>query len=89
LEGYHRLYLFTHLFILALQGDADAQFALGTMYHNGQGVTRDYVLSYKWLNRAASGGDETARKALNELEKVMTPEQIAEAQKLSREFKKK
>jgi len=73
----------------AEQGIAFAQFSLGTMYHNGKGVTRDYVLSYKWFNRSASGGDETARKALDSLEKVMTPEQIAEAQKISREFKKK
>jgi len=71
----------------AEHGYADAQHNLGVMYYDGKGVTRDYVLSYKWFNIAASGGDESARKGLDALEEKMTSEQIAEAQKLSREFK--
>ncbi len=29
--------------VLAEQGDAKAQFSLGVMYRNGQGVTQDYA----------------------------------------------
>jgi len=71
----------------AEQGNALAQFALGEMYYSGDGSAKNYVLGYKWLNLAASSGDDSARSMLDELEKKMTPEQIAEAQKLSKEFK--
>jgi uncharacterized protein len=33
---------------LAEQGDADAQFALGQLYANGQGVPQDYVQARQW-----------------------------------------
>ena len=41
---------------LAERGDAKAQFALGTMYRDGQGVARDYVEALKWLHSAADQG---------------------------------
>ena len=62
------------------------------MYYNGQGVPRDYVMAYMWFNLAAAQGQEVAKVASglrNISERVMTPEQIAEAQRLSREFKVK
>ena len=30
---------------------------LGFMYHNGQGVLKDYIQAYMWFNLAAAGGD--------------------------------
>ena len=41
---------------LAEQGDADAQFNLGGMYENGQGVPQDYKQAIKWFTRAAEQG---------------------------------
>ncbi len=38
----------------AEQGNAYAQTNLGVMYHNGQGVTQDYVQAHMWFNLAAS-----------------------------------
>ena len=70
----------------AEQGDEDAEFNLGVAYHNGDGVPRDEVEEYKWFNLAAAQGDKTAKKNLLSLEAIMTPDQIAEAQRLSREF---
>ena len=32
----------------AEQGDADAQFNLGVMYHNGRGVMQDYKEAVEW-----------------------------------------
>ena len=46
--------------------------------------------SYMWLNLAGTRDEELAEKARStrdELESKMTPAQIAEAQKLSREWK--
>jgi TPR repeat protein len=59
------------------------------MYYNGQGVPPDYVMAYMWYNLAAAQGDEGAITLRSVLEKKMTPEQIAEAQRLSIGFKVK
>ncbi len=64
----------------AEQGDASAQFCLGNMYARGQGVTRDYTLAYMWLALAKTNGHRNA------VAKHLTPSQIAEAQRLAREW---
>ena len=73
-----------------------AQQTLGIMYSVGQGVTQDYVWAHMWLNLAASRRPATdqeerdkAIKARDLVASLMTREQIAEAQKLAREWKPK
>ena len=73
----------------AEQGFADAQYNLGVMYSKGQGVAQDYVQAHKWLNLAATKGDSDSVKGRNIVARVMTPQQIAEAQRLAREWKPK
>jgi TPR repeat protein len=80
----------------AEQGHASAQFNLGLMYSSGGGVPQDYVQAHKWFNLAASRFDATAKvnrdKAVSNRDGVtarMTPAQIAEAEKLAREWKPK
>ena len=68
------------------QGNADAQLNLGGMYRYGHGIPKDYVMAYMWLNLAAAKGNASARINLDNLEKEMTPDQIAEAQRLASEF---
>ncbi len=78
--------------LAAEQGNAAAQVSLGAMYANGQGVAKDYVLAYLWFTLSATQGDEGVEQAvknLNMLTPLMTPMQIAEAQKLVREWKPK
>ena len=78
------------------QGDASAQFNLGLMYGMGQGVPQDYVQSYMWFTLAASqftaseqGKREMAGSNRDISASKMTPAQIAEAQRLVREWKPK
>jgi hypothetical protein len=71
------------------QGLAPAQFNLGLMYDNGQGVPQDYVQAHMWYNLAAAKGNQTARKNRDIVAKKMTPAQIAEAQRLAREWRPK
>ena len=78
----------------AEQGNAGAQNNLGLMYDQGQGVSQDYAQAHMWFNLAASrlppGEDRDA--AVNNRDivaKRMTPAQISEAQKLSREWRPK
>ena len=56
------------------------------MYDNGEGVPEDDVLAYMWFNLAAAQGDEAAESGKAGIEWRMTREQIAEAQRLSREW---
>ena len=69
--------------------DGDAQYNLGFMYYNGEGVLEDYVQAYAWWNIAATQDDEMAREFKSELAEKMTPSQIAEAQMLSKELREK
>ena len=46
---------------LAEQGTAFAQYNLGLMYHNGQGVPQDYETAVKWFRLAAEQGDAIAQ----------------------------
>ena len=71
----------------AEQNYGPAQRTLGTYYVLGQGVAKDYVVGYKWLLLVAGQGDELAKKGITALEQMMSREQIAEGQKLARNFK--
>ena len=71
----------------AEQNHADAQFNLANRYINGEGVAKDYVAAYKWRLLAAAHGDEISKKAVDSLESIMTRDQIAEGQRLAREFR--
>ena len=71
----------------AEKGYKGGEYGLGVGYENGQGVPQDYVLAHMWLNLAAAQGDDDAKKARDLLASKMTPEQIAEAQRLAREWK--
>ena len=70
----------------AVQGDVSAQINMGVMFGKGEGVPQDYVLGYAWTNIARASGAETAHKNMRVLVRRMTSDQIAEAQKLSREI---
>ncbi len=73
----------------ANQGYAPAQTNLGFMYSIGQGVTLDLVQAHMWYNLSAMKGKKIAREVRDLLAKVMTPAQVAEAQRLAREWKPK
>jgi TPR repeat protein len=49
---------------LAKRGDAGAQFRLGEMYKNGQGVPRNDAEALKWFRRAADQGHAGAQNSL-------------------------
>ncbi len=73
----------------AEQGNAEAQFNLGFMYSEGRGVAQDYVQGHMWISLAAAQGKESYRESRDVLAEQMTPAQIAEAQRLAREWKPK
>ncbi len=74
---------------LAEQGHAQAQHQLGYMYLRGRGVARDDIQAHMWWSLAASQGYKASTIARTLVAGRMTPEQIAEAEKLAREWKPK
>ncbi len=74
---------------LAEQGHVQAQVNLGIIYSQGRGVPKDSFQAYRWYTLAASQDDDLAEKFKNHLEKSMTLDQLAEAQRLAREWKAK
>ena len=80
--------------LAAEQSNANAQYNLGIMYYYGWGVPKDYVQSHIWSNLAASRlspGERRDNAVMNRDAAAMfiTPAQLAEAQRLAREWKPK
>jgi uncharacterized protein len=59
---------------------------LGMMYCLGRDVGQDYVTAHKWFNIAALRGSEAARRHRCEISREMTARQIADAQRLARDW---
>jgi hypothetical protein len=60
------------------------------MYGSGEGVPQDLVLAHMWLNLGAawSGNrNDYARQLRDDMARYMSAGQIAEAQRLAREWK--
>ena len=83
-----------------LGGVASAEYRVGFMYDNGDGVPEDDVLAFMWLNLATAQGYyekndehrirfEKAEHAIDILRKELTPEQIAEAERMATKWSKK
>jgi hypothetical protein len=79
---------------LAETGDAQAQYNLGLSYARGEGTETDDVSAHMWFNLAAAGFpafDSRNRAAVTRsrdaIASRMSNEQIAEAQRLAREWK--
>lgn len=68
-------------------GNVPAQFTLGAMYEKGLGVKSDEVQALMWYNLAAAQGHGKAKAQRDRITVWMSPDQIAEAQRLAREFK--
>jgi uncharacterized protein len=76
------------------RGIAIAQLNLSVMYANGDGIEQDYVKSHMYANLAAAhlplGEDrDIAIKNRDVIAKTLTPAQLAEAQRLAREWRPK
>ena len=66
-------------------GQSDAQNSLGLRYEKGQGIDKDLVQAYKWYALSLDHTDRPADRAMaianrDRVAKLMTPEQVAEAQ---------
>ncbi len=83
----------------AEQGVTEAQYNLGHIYSRGVfaspsgsfslSVSQDIVQAYMWFSLAASQGLSVAKLGRDDTANQMTPDQIAEAQRMAREWMEK
>ena len=80
--------------LAANHGDAQAMYNLGLAYAKGEGVAQDNVQAHVWFNLAAARfpishahNRNLASKNRDLVAGKMAPEEIAEAQRLAREWK--
>jgi hypothetical protein len=67
-------------------GNSEAQCHLGEMYADGHGVPQDYIQAHMWFNLAAAGGEAKGSQGRSMVAEQMTPTEIAEAQRLARNW---
>lgn len=68
------------------QGDSFAQVDLGFIFGSGTGVPTNYVQAYMWYSLAKARGNPGGAKGLYLIKKMMTPNEINEAQALATEW---
>lgn len=69
----------------AEQGDAAAQYRLGRMYVLGRGIRRDFTEAVAWFNLAADQKVEDAATARDSVAARLTPQQLVEAKRKTRD----
>jgi TPR repeat protein len=71
------------------QGSFIAQSKLGLVYESGEGVAQDYVQAHIWMSLAASQASHSPNYAemRDRVAAKMNPAQLAEAQRLAREWR--
>jgi hypothetical protein len=77
----------------AQQGEWQSQYYMGVINEKGVGVKQDLPAAHMWLSLAATNPGTTFRdslhtkEAIGKLEHKMSPEQIAQAKEMARNFK--
>ena len=75
------------------QDDFYAQRWLGLIYELGAGMPQDFLLAYFWYNLAASQATgahrDSAVRDRDEIARHLTPDQLAQAQQMAREWRPK
>lgn len=64
-------------------GDPASQYMMGVQYFNGDYLAQDFVEAYAWFSLAAAAGQSEARSALSMVKAYLSPEGVAEAEKLA------
>ncbi len=71
------------------QNHAKAQYNLGYMYRDGRGVPQDFAEAYVWFSLAASNGIQRSAMLRDSAARMMTAEQMEEAERRAAEWKAK
>jgi TPR repeat protein len=80
--------LVDEFYIHAIQGNVDAQYALGLIYAEGRGVEEDLVKSFAWLTLCSVDGDEDANILRQIVSEKMTDDTFRESLEYADDLKK-
>lgn len=70
------------------QGHLDARYRIGILYeHGSEALPSDYVRAYQWYMMAAEVGAYWAGRAAERIKEKLTPEQMAQAERLISEWR--
>lgn len=72
--------------LAAEQGHGRAMFIIGRLHHTAHGAPHDLVRAHMWYNLATAHGYEDGKKWRDRVADDMSASEIAEAQKLAREW---
>lgn len=72
---------------LAEAGDPEAQYRLGLHYATSDTCRHDLLVAHMWFNLAVAGGEMRARAERQELAQMLSPAEIAQAQRMARAFR--
>ncbi len=88
MKGSLRDQTLAHKFYLkaAMHGDVDSQYIVGFHLVKGEGVERDAITAYAWFNVSAASFHHDSARMRDLIAENLTPAQIDEAQKLSRQL---
>ena len=64
-----------------------AQYGLGMLYNNGQGVIPDGIRAHQWLDLAAASGYAGAKPALAAVAAQLTEDERKQAQQLANQWR--
>jgi hypothetical protein len=70
--------------LAAEQGSAKAQYGLGVMFANGEGVAQSNAYAHMWWNISAANGDRQAKANKAIIASQMTAQELANAKTLAR-----
>ena len=70
----------------ATRGEPRAQFVLGTMYFNGDSVSRDWVRAYALMTRASSSGLSQASATLAQMDRYIGLKERQQGTELARKY---
>ena len=73
----------------AERGHGAAQLNLALLYWHGRGVPRDRLRAFAWANSASELGEYGAEKALDSIEKGMTPALVAKGEELASRYRRR
>jgi uncharacterized protein len=73
----------------AEKGFPPALYNLANCHLRGEGVPQDFVQAYVWFDLALGQGYSGARRAKDKVAERMTPSEIKEAERLTKEWRQK
>lgn len=71
----------------AEEGNSDAQYWLAHEYFKGENIPENRAKALMWFSLSANGGNQSARRCVESLRRFMKPQDIAEAERLARDWK--